>query len=193
MKRVLLLFISTIFLGVIGCGGENPAPPPQPPQLNLNNATDQQQLQNMFALAQQTKSSCAQAGTQSMLPIMLALSGPNGTPGMQQPQGLQSVPPISGGCVDDLINFTLMYRSMKNGDYANTPETQPWYISQIAGIVSRVGANLVSKGFQLTQDVTQKLYLAAWQLVQRDVLNQPQLVPVRPAVCGGAAQYGVGC
>jgi len=87
----------------------------------------------------------------------------------------------------------LMYLTMANGRYANTPETRPWFISQLAGIVDRVGANLVAQGYQLTQDVTQKLYVAAWQLVQRDVLNQPQLQPVRPAVCGGAAQYGVGC
>lgn len=189
---------------MVGCGGNDNVPPPVPPQLNMNNPTDQQQLQSMMALANQTKGSCAASGTSSLMPIMMMMNGQNGAggfPGAQQSVpmgqaamgGAPTIPALSGDCSNSLINFLMMYVTMKNGQYANCPETKPWFMSQIAGIVNRVGSNLQAQGYQITPDVQQKLYTAAWQLVQRDVFSNPQFQSVKPAVCTGAGQFGLGC
>jgi hypothetical protein len=209
MKKVLIFLLPSILVLMVGCGGNDNVPPPVPPQLNMNNPTDQQQLQSMQALANQTKSSCAASGTSSLIPMMMLISPNNGAGaptgsgspaamgqfGMAQPStgGVPVLPALSGDCSDSLINFLMMYATMKNGQYANCPETKPWFMSQIAGIVNRVGANLQAQGYQITPDVQQKLYSAAWQLVQRDVFSNPQFQGVKPAVCTGAGQFGLGC
>jgi hypothetical protein len=107
--------------------------------------------------------------------------------------GLPVIPSLGGGCSDNLINFLMMYWTMKNGQYANIPETRPWFISQLGGIVNRAGASLVNLGYRLTHEITQKLYSAGWQLIQRDIFSQPQFQTVRPAVCSGAVQFGLRC
>ena len=188
MKHVLIFFSQSLLLFMIGCG-DSSAPPPQPPGLKLNNPTDQAQLQTMFTLAQQTKEECGKSGANSLAPVMMMMSNPQAGMG----GGLPVIPSLGGQCSDNLINFIMMYSTMSNGQYANYPETRPWFISQLGGIVSRVGSNLVARGFEITSDRAQKLQQAGWQLVQRDVLTQPSLQPVRPAFCTGAVQFGLGC
>jgi len=190
MRRLFIFLSPLVFTLIVGCGGDDGAPPPQPPQLNMNNPTDQQQLATMASLAQQTKGSCSQSGTNSLMPVIPVLFG--------QPAAAQgaipSLPPIGGDCSDSLINFIMMYVTMKNGQYANDPSTRPWFVSQLGGIVNRVGANLEAKlGRRLTLEEQQKLMQTSWGLVQRDVLSSPQFQPVRPAVCSGTAQFGLSC
>ncbi len=188
MKKLFLFLSPLVLTLMVGCGGNDNAPPPQPPQLQMNNAIDQQQLQSMFALAKETKSTCADSGANSLIPLLPFITRQPGNPG-PGPGLLPSLPPISGGCSNSLINFILMYITMKGGRYANDYSTRPWFISQIGGIITRVGEKLGP----LTRDTQEKLYQGGWGLVQRDIINQPQLQTVRPAMCSGAGQFGLPC
>lgn len=188
LKKFLIILVQGLLLLMTACGGDSSQPPPQPPALNLNNPTDQQQLKTMAVLAQQTQSSCGQAGAHSLAPLLSVIAIPSGAGA-----GLPVIPSLGGGCSDNLINFIMMYTTMKNGQYANYPETRPWFISQLGGIINGAGAALVNMGYRLTPEIQQKLHTAAWQLVQRDIFSQPQFQTVRPAVCSGAPQFGLGC
>ena len=197
MKKILMFFSSSLLVLLIGCGGgDDNVPPPAPPQLAMNNPTDQQQLKDMMALSQQTKSHCSNSATQSLIPMMSVLSGGNAPGGCGTANCPQSnspvLPSLGGDCSNSLINFLLMFASMKNGEYAKVPETRPWFISQLGGIINRVGMNLVALGYK-PQDFQQKLYQTAWQLTQRDIFSQPNFQTVHPAVCGQIGQYGGAC
>ncbi len=172
---------------MVGCvsGEHAKKQPPRPIILQMNNITDEGQLKDMFDKSKETKDKCAESGSNSLMALIPFLQGQSGYSG--------PMPPISGNCTDSLINFIMMYTSMKNGRYANEPETRPWFIAQLGDIVTQVVERLQSRGLIITPDVQQKLYQAGWGLVKRDIVSQPQLQVVRPAVCSEAQQLGLEC
>jgi hypothetical protein len=191
MRKLVFLMSNLVLALLIGCSGNDQAPPPQPARLNMNNPTDQQQLQTMNSLAQEAKGSCSDSGMNSLAPILPIILA--GAP-TQQGFNIPMIPPITGDCSNSLINFIMMYTTMKNGEYANDPSTRPWFVSQLGGIVNRVGARLEQRlGRPLSMEEQQKLLQASWGLVQRDVINSPQMQPVKPAVCSGTVQFGLSC
>lgn len=191
MRKFFFMMSNLALALLIGCSGNDQAPPPQPARLNMNNPTDQQQLQTMASLAQQTKGACSESGANSLTTVLpFLVAGGAAQPSVNVPV----IPPITGDCSNNLINFLMMYATMKNGEYANDPSTRPWFVSQLGGIVNRVGVRLEQRlGRPLSAEEQQRLLQASWGLVQRDVMNAPQIQAVRPAVCSGTAQFGLSC
>ena len=188
MKNAMLGLSVLLLIFIVGCGGDDAnVPPPVVPNLGMNNPIDQQQLKDMFALAQQAKGGCAESGTQSMLPLILMMNsgGAGGVPPI--------LPPIGGQCSDPLINFIMMFTTMKNGQYANYPEPRRWFVSQLGGMMNMIGRNFQNRGVPLNPNQLPQLYTAGWQLFQRDVFSDPRFQSVRPQVCGGVSEYGLGC
>ena len=188
MKKYLVILSPIVFVFFIACGGKDDgAPPPIPPALGLamNNPNDQQALRDLQMAANQAKRECSQ----SMSPLMLVMATriQSGSPGLPfLPQG------AGGDCSNSLTNFLMQYSTLAQGQYANDPSTRPWFISQVGGIINRIGGFLVSQGVQLTPDLQQKLFMVGIQYARQQIV--PGLSPsIRGPACAGFSQYGGGC
>lgn len=202
MKKCAILFNLALVITLIGCGGGQPKPPPCPLAMQQNPA-DQQALQILQSLAQQTQSSCAGPGANSMGPLIPYISFsagllPNGM--MSMPSSMPQLPPLAGGCQNTMTNFMLQFMTMLNGQYPNQPGAMGWFVDQAKGLLNAVGGSLLSQYPQVmpallnNPNAVSQLYQAGWQVFNPVITNNPQISLAAPTlgnqICGAA---GVPC
>ncbi len=160
MKRATQTFAVILMMSLIAaCGGDDKAPPPK-----ANTKAGNEALPQLQFLSAEAKAQCCQAAAPFM--VQYAQSG---NPFQPPPM------PKTDGCKDAIMNFETYFRTIDNGDYANSPDAQKWRDAQGKGVINCVGDSMKSAGFDVSPNAFPKYFVGASMLVKDLQVQVPSL------------------